>query len=322
MNLHRHRGLLAFILAVTSTPSVVMAETYPNRPVHVIVGFSPGGTTDIATRIVASKMADELGVPVVVDSKPGASTTIAADVVVKSAPDGYTLFVAGNANAANVALQPRLPFDIQTDFAPVGLAATSASVLVVSPSQGINNITQLIDAAKGHPGEISFASSGNGAVSHIAGEVFSKATGVKLTHVAYKGSSQAILDVIAGRVQIMFAPISTALPFVRDGKLKPLAVTSPERSPNLPEIPTLKELGIANAGATIWFGLVAPRGTPQDRLDILRTDLNRALDDPRVKSQLALQGMESLKGDAGVFSAKMASEISSIRGLQLAPSTK
>jgi tripartite-type tricarboxylate transporter receptor subunit TctC len=305
---------LSFILSCASADG----ESFPERPIRIVVGFAAGGTTDIAARVIAAKMAEELGHPIVVDCRPGASTTIAGDLVAKAEPDGYTLFIAGNANAVNVVAQGRLPFDVVKDFAPVGLAATSPSVLVAGPTQKIDSVAQLIEAAKANPGGVFFASSGNGAVSHIAGELFALKTGTKLTHIAYKGSSQAILDVIGGRVQIMFAPISTALPFIRAGTLKPLATTSRQRLASLPDIATLDELQLPGIDAAIWFGLVAPRGTPQDRLDKLQEALRVTLRDEAVRAQLALQGVEPLPGDAADFTARMSAEIARMRELGMA----
>ncbi len=203
---------------------------FPDHPLRLVIGFPPGTATDAAARAIANKMGELLGQPVVVDNKPGAGTNIAAMAVVHSAPDGYTLFMLGNSNTVNPALQGSVPFDLQKDFAPVSLAATVPSILVVNPSLGVNSVAQLIAAAKARPGKIFFASSGNGTMSHLAGELFGMSTGAKMTHVPYKGSSQAVTDLLAGTVPVMFAPASTVLPFVHDGKLKALASTGAIRA--------------------------------------------------------------------------------------------
>ena len=284
---------LALALALTAT---ARAETFPDRPVRIVVGFAAGGASDVAARVIANAMSGALGQQVVIDNRPGASTSIAGDIVAKSAPDGYTLFQAGNANAVNAISTPKPPFDVLTAFAPVGVAIASPSVLVAHPSTGFKSVKDLIAAAKAKPGEIMYGSSGVAAVSHLAGAVLAYEENIKLTHVPYKGSSQATTDLLAGRVQIMFAPISTALPFVKEGKLIALATTSAQRDVELPETPTLEEAGVKRIDLSIWSGFVAPKGTPADRIAKLGEALQAALKSDEVRKQLAVHGIKPVVG--------------------------
>lgn len=287
---------------------------FPTHPIRIIVGFAAGGATDVAARILAAKMSEELGQSMVVENRPGASTTIAGEAVAKSEPDGYTLFMAGNANAVNAVAESKLPFDVLHDFAPIGIAVTSPSVLVAHPDAGIKSVADVIAAAKANPGKIMYASAGAAAVSHLAGELLSYDQGIKLTHVPYKGSTQAMTDVLAGRVPIMFAPISTALPHIRSGKLVALAVTFPQRLDDLPDTPTLAEAGVKNVDLSIWFGLVAPKGTPPDRLAKLGAVMDKTLKRDDVRKALSVQGIIPAIGQGpDAFSHRMQSEIERLR---------
>jgi tripartite-type tricarboxylate transporter receptor subunit TctC len=234
--------------------------------------------------------------------------------VAKSEPDGYTLFMAGNANAVNAVAESKLPFDVLRDFAPIGIAVTSPSVLVAHPDTGIKSVADIIAAAKASPGKVMYASAGAAAVSHLAGELFSYDQGIKLTHVPYKGSTQAMTDVLAGRIAIMFAPISTALPHIRSGKLVALAVTFPQRLDDLPDTPTLAEAGVKNVDLSIWFGLVAPKGTPPDRLAKLGAAMDKTLTRDDVRKALSVQGIIPAVGQGpDAFARRMQSEIERLR---------
>lgn len=299
------------------------AETFPDHPVRIVVGFAAGGASDVAARVIANAMSGALGQQVVIDNRPGASTSIAGDIVAKSAPDGYTLFQAGNANAVNAISTPKPPFDVLTAFAPVGIAITSPSVLVAHPSAGIKSVKDLIAVAKAKPGEIMYGSSGVAAVSHLAGEVLAYEEKIKLTHVPYKGSSQATTDLLAGRVQIMFAPISTALPFIREGRLVALATTSPQRDVELPDTPTLEEAGVKRIDLSIWSGFVAPKGTPADRIAKLGEALQTALKSEDVRKQLAVHGIKPVVG-AGpdAFLKRMKDDIEKLQQISAATGMK
>ncbi len=282
---------------------------YPDKPIRVVIGFPPGTATDVATRIVVNKMSEDLGRPFIVDNKPGAGTNIAAQMVAKSAPDGYTLFMAGNTNSVNPSLLKSVPIDIMKDFSPIGLAVSVPSILVVHPSLGIQSVSDLTALIKNKPGSIFFASSGNGTMSHLAGELFGMATNSKMVHVAYKGSAQATTDLLSGGVPVMFAPASTVLPFIKAGKLKALATTGLDRSKIAPELPTVSETGVKGYDTRIWFGLVAPFGTPESILKLLFNLLDKSLDSSEVREQLFHQGIEPFKGNGKVFSEHMAKEI-------------
>ncbi|MBI1201671.1 MAG: tripartite tricarboxylate transporter substrate binding protein [Rhodopseudomonas sp.] len=261
-------------------------------------------------------MSDELHQSVIVENKPGASTSIAGDTVAKSAPDGYTLFMAGNANAVNAVSKPLPPFDVLTAFTPIGVVVRSPSILVSAPSVGIKSVAEIVDKAKAQPNQISYASSGVAATSHLAGVLFASAEKIKLVHVPYKGSSQAMNDVLAGRVSMMFAPISTALPLVKAGTLVALATTSDEREKDLPNVPTLSELGIKGIDLDIWSGFVAPTGTPADRIAILANAMQTALKNKDVQTQFENRGMKAVVGaGADEFTRHMKADITKLKGM-------
>jgi len=307
--IHRHLALAFATSALVFGAVAPASAAFPDKPVRIVIGFPPGTATDVATRIIAARMSEILGEQVVVDNKPGAGTNIAASAVARSDPDGYTLFMAGNSNSVNQTLMPSVPFDFFKDFAPVGMAVTVPSILVVTPSLGVSSVAQLIDVVKQRPGKVFFASSGIGATSHLSGELFGMTTGAKMTHVPYKGSSQVMTDLLAGSVQVMFAPASTVLPYIKEGKLTALATTGNERSRIAPDLPTVAEAGVKDYDTRIWFGPVAPAKTPQAVIGTLAAALDKALDSQDVKDQLAAQGIEPFKGDAARFSAYMASEM-------------
>jgi tripartite-type tricarboxylate transporter receptor subunit TctC len=302
------RVLLLFVAAIAGTGAAAQSS-YPDRPVRLVIGFPSGSVTDLASRILAHKMSELLGQPVVVDNRPGASTSIAAVVVAKSAPDGYTLFMAGNSNAVTPSLQKNVPFDFFRDFAPVALAVSVPNILVVNPALGVSDVPQLVEMVKENPGKVFFASSGNGTMSHLAGELFGYTIGSRMTHVPYKGSSQAVTDLLSGSVPVMFAPASTVLPHVKSGRLKALATTGVERSRIAPELPTIAEQGLPDYDTRIWFGVVAPALTPEAVIRRLADAVDRALDSQDVKDQLAVQGIEPFKGDAKRFSEHMQREM-------------
>lgn len=311
----------AIVLSMSGHASA--QSDYPTHPIRIVVGFAAGGATDVAARILASKMSEELGQTMIVENRPGASTTIAGEAVAKSDPDGYTLFMAGNANAVNAVAESKLPFDVLHDFAPIGIAVTSPSVLVAHPAAGIKSVADVIAAAKANPGQVMYASAGAAAVSHLAGELLSYDQGIKLTHVPYKGSTQAMTDVLAGRIPIMFAPISTALPHIRSGKLVALAVTFPQRLDDLPDTPTLAEAEVKNLDLSIWFGLVAPKGTPPDRLAKLGAAMGKTLTRDDVRKALSVQGIIPAIGQGpDAFSRRMQSEIERLRAVFVATGMK
>jgi tripartite-type tricarboxylate transporter receptor subunit TctC len=263
------------------------AQPYPNHPVKLMVGASPGGGTDIVARMLGEKLGESLKQPFVVENKPGASNTIAADLTAKSPPDGYTLLVATNTGQAIAPHLLKLNFDALKDLTPVALVMVVPNVLVVGPAVTAKDVKELVAQMKAKPGSFNYASSGAGSTQHLAGEAFAKVAGVQIVHVPYKGSSQAHLDLIAGNAQIMFDTTSSAIGQIKGGKLRPLAVTTAKRSPELPDVPTLAELGFAGLEMTTWYGVFAPAATPKDVVAKLHDEIIKALKTPDVQKRIA-----------------------------------
>ncbi|MCM5571769.1 tripartite tricarboxylate transporter substrate binding protein [Burkholderiaceae bacterium FT117] len=282
--------------------------SYPERPVRIVVGFPAGASTDVAARAVAQKMSDIAGQQFVVENRPGASSNIATEQVARAPADGYTLLVGTIANTINPSFQASLPFDFTKDFAPVGMIGSVPNFLVVHPSMKASSMAELIAEAKSRPGQITYASSGNGTAPHLSGELFASMAGIKLVHVPYRGSSPAVTDLLAGQVQAMFSPASTVLPHIRSGKLRALATTGASRSAAAPDLATVSELGLAGFETSVWFGLVAPANTPADVVRRLSELLGAALDDPQIRQQFAAQAIDTVKAGPGDFSRYIASE--------------
>ncbi|GJG97954.1 tripartite tricarboxylate transporter substrate binding protein [Cupriavidus pauculus] len=285
------------IAAMTATlaafPSVA-ADAFPNRPIRLIVPFAPGGSVDIAGRLITEAWGKQLGQPVVADNRAGASGNIGMDQLAKSKPDGYTLAINNVALAVNPALFAKLPFDTARDFASVGTMGTSQHVLVVSNTLPAKDVKALVASAKAQPGKLSFGSAGSGSTFHMAAELFKTEAGVDILHVPYKGGGPALVDTIAGQVQMSFPVLSAALPQVQGGKLRALAVTGPKRSPLMPDVPTMAEAGLPNYRFETWFIVSAPAGTPKDVLAKLNQTLNAALAQPELKARLIKEGFEPL----------------------------
>jgi tripartite-type tricarboxylate transporter receptor subunit TctC len=285
------RGLVAVLCAVLFAP-LALADTYPARPIRLIVGFAVGSAGDTSARVIADGMSRFLGQPVIVENKPGASSNIAADYVAHSAKDGYTLLLGTVANATEMAITPNLQYDLMKDFEPVGLAATVPVLLVVHPSLGVHNLDELIALAKKRPGQITYASTGIGTTPHLAGELLNERAGIQMVHVPYQGSGQAIMDLIADQTQVMFASASTALPQVKSGALVALAAATPHRVNGAPDVPTTGELGWPELDASIWLGIVTPAGTPEDINAKLSGALAAAMQAEDVRDRLQKQGFE------------------------------
>ncbi len=299
---------LAAALSPWLASGVVAQEIYPVRPVRVIVGFGAGASADIAARVVGQKLGALLGQQFVIENRPGAGSNLAAEFVARAPKDGYTLFFGTVANTINATLSPNLTFDFAKDFAPIALVVTLPNILVVHPSLGVNNVAELIALAKRKPGEIFFGSSGVGTSPHLSGELFNEMAGVKLVHVPYQGSAQAVTDLLGGRVQVMFSPASTVLPQVQEGKLKALASTQLDRASAAPNLPTMAEAGLPGFDTSVWFGLLAPVGTPSTIVDKLSRGVNTALQDPTVLDALHAQGMDALGGSPEKFARTITSE--------------
>ena len=295
---HRRRLLLA-AAALPLVPTFVRAQsTWPAKPVRIVVPFAAGGTTDILARAIAPELQRAFGQPFVVDNKPGAGGNNGAAEVAKSAPDGYTLLMGTvGTHAINPALYPKMPYDHVKDFVPVTLVAGVPNVLVMNPASAqrykVENVVDLIRAAKANPGRLNVASSGNGTSIHLSAELFKTLTGTFMLHLPYRGSGPALIDLIAGNVDLMFDNLPSAMPHIKSGKLKALAVTSGQRSQALPELPTIAEAGgalLRNYEASSWFGLLAPAGTPAEIASRVQQEVAKALAQPAIKERLQAQG--------------------------------
>ena len=305
----RNHTLLAIALAgCVSLPA--LAQNYPAKPIRLMVGFAPGGGTDIVARVLAQKLSDSWGQQVVVENRAGATGTIAADFVAKSAPDGYTLLMGHvNSNAIAPTLFKKLPYDAVKDFASVTYVGYVPNVLTVHPSLPTKNVKDLIALAKTRAGELTCASSGAGSTQHLALEMFMTLTGTKIIHVPYKGSGQAIVDLVAGQVQMNFDTMPPVLDHIRANRLRALAVTTPKRADQLPNVPTFVETGLKGFEMTNWYGVVAPAAVPRDIINKINADLNKALADPTVRKRLADVGTEIGGGTAESFDAFIKTEI-------------
>ena len=265
------------------------ADKYPSRPVHFVVGFTAGGPNDIVARILSEWLSDYLGQQFVVENRAGSGGMIAANAVINSPPDGYTImFVAPN-NAIGASLYKNLPFNFLRDTAPVAGIMRLANIMVVPPSLAVRSVAEFIDYAKAHPGELSFASSGNGTSVHMSGELFKAMTGINLVHVPYRGSSAAFPDLMTGKVHVMFDNLPGSIEFVRSGQLRALGVTTAKRSDALPDVPAIGEI-VPGYEASVWDGMAAPRGTPPEAIDTLNKAMAAALADPKMEARLAELG--------------------------------
>ena len=288
----RRSILLGAASASLAAPAV--AQGFPSRPVRLVVPYSAGGGADTTARLIAPKLQEALGQTVVIDNKPGAGGTIGDDFVAKSAPDGHTLLIGAFAHAVNPSLMARMPFRTPDDFAPVSLLVTVPELLVVTPSFAAKTVADLVAMAKAEPGKLSYGSSGNGSAQHLAAELFKMRTGTDIQHVPYKGGALAVADVAAGHVPFYFGNMSAALPQVRAGRVRALAVTSPQRSPAAPEIPTMAESGVSGCEISEWNALLAPAGTPPSVIDRLNADLVKILRDDDIKARFADLGAQTI----------------------------
>jgi tripartite-type tricarboxylate transporter receptor subunit TctC len=307
-------GRLSCTLILAATLSAgtgfVRSEGFPEKPVRFIVGFTPGGPSDIIARALGQKLSELWAQQIVVENRPGAGGNVAAELAARSAPDGHTWLLGNNSIlATNQSLYPKLAFDPVKDFAPVALVAIQPNVLVVNPAVPANSVTELIALAKAKPGELNYASSGSGAAAHLAAELFKSMAGVDMVHVPYKGAQPALTDVIAGRAQLMFATSASAIPYIKAGRLRALAVTSSRRSPSVPELPTLAEAGVPGFEAITWHGVVVPRATPGALVERLNADIVRALSARELRERLESLGAEIAAGTPQEFADYIASEI-------------
>jgi tripartite-type tricarboxylate transporter receptor subunit TctC len=300
---------LALAMGAALLATSAAAQAYPSGPVRVIVGFPPGSAADVAARVVTGQLGQVLGTSFVVENRPGAGSNIATEAVARAPADGYTLLMGTVANTINHSLSVDLRFNFATDFAPIALVGTVPNLLVVHPSLDAKTVAELIAAAKAKPGTLTYASSGNGTSPHLSGELFSEMAGVKLVHVPYKGSSQAVVDLVAGRVSLMFSPASTVLPHIKSGKLRPLASTGIARANAMPDLPTLSESGLPGFDTGVWFGLLAPAKTPPAVVERLASATAQARESPEMKSQFGSQGIDVLQGGPKEFGDYIDKEI-------------
>jgi tripartite-type tricarboxylate transporter receptor subunit TctC len=281
---------------------------YPVKPVRVLVGFSPGGGTDVAVRIIGRKLSELWGQQIVVDNRPGAGGLLAFEIVAKANPDGYTLLATSPAFAIQPGLAAKLPYDPIRDFAPITMASAAPYLLVVHPGVEARSIRQLVALAKAQPGKLNYASGGIGSAQHLAAELFRMVAGVDIVHVSYKGAV-SVPDVIAGRIQLLFSGVPQALAHVQAGRLRALGVTTPKRAPVLPDVPTIAEAGFPDYQVTIWYGILATGRTPPPVLERLNAGFVQAIQEPEVRQQLSAMGLEPVGNSSVEFTATVRSEI-------------
>ena len=297
---------LAAVAAATLLSGVAAAQPYPSRPVRIVVGFQAGGGTDIAARVIAQKLADALGVTFIVDNRPGAAGNIGADIVAKANADGYTILMA-NSTIAIPSLSVKLPFNVKKDFAPVSNIALGPSVLLVNPSLPVTDVKGLVALAKAKPRTLIYGSGGLGNVTHLAMELLVSMTGIEMTHIPYKGAAPSVVGLLGGEVQLLFAGIPGVLAQISAGKVRALGVSISQRSPALPNVPTIAEAGLPGYYAASWYGLMVPAGTPNSTIDILAKQIGTIMRVPEVKEKMLAQGFEPV-GDTPAQFGKFISE--------------
>jgi tripartite-type tricarboxylate transporter receptor subunit TctC len=307
------RKSLTFLIGLFAALALSLAARaaeYPTRPVTLVVAFTPGGPSDVLSRIIGKRLNEILHQPFIIENRPGSGGNIAAEQVAHAAPDGYTLLMGNNSIlATNAALYKKLAYNPDKDFIPISLIGTQANILVVNPNVPANSMAELIALAKARPGELNFASSGFGAAAHLAGELFKTEAKINIVHVPYKGAAPALQDVLAGHVQMMFATAASVIGLIKNGRVRALAVTTPKRTSLLPDLPTVSELGIKGFDATTWHGLVAPAGTPKEAIDILSFATVEALKDPATQKSLIDLGVDIVGDSPKEFEAYIKAEI-------------
>jgi tripartite-type tricarboxylate transporter receptor subunit TctC len=299
--------LAAGAAALPAFPRIARAQAYPTRPVRIVVGLAAGGAQDIIARLMGQWLSERLGQPFVIENRPGAGTNIATEAVVRAAPDGYTLLTVGAVHTVNPTLYDKLNFNFIRDIAPVGPLSREPNVMVVNPSVPAKTVAEFIAYAKANPGKISMASSGIGTTAHMAGELFKMMTGVNMVHVPYRGGAPALTDLLGGQVQVMFAVMSSSIEYIRDDKLRALAVTTATRSEALPDIPTIGDF-VPGYEASTWLGVGAPKNTPAAIVERLNKEINAGLADPKIRARLADLGSSAVAGSPAEFGKLIADE--------------
>jgi tripartite-type tricarboxylate transporter receptor subunit TctC len=309
MTLLRRRflQLIACAAALSFVPQIASAEPYPTRPIRLIVAFAAGGTNDIVARLLGQALSERLGQPLVIENRPGAGSNVGTEVVVRAPPDGYTLLMVGAPNAINATLYEKLPFNFIRDIAPVAGILSMPNVMEVNPSLPVKTVSEFIAYARAHPGKVAMASAGTGGATHVAGELFKAMTGVDMVHVPYRGDAPALVDLMAGQVQVMFDLMPASIEYIKAGKLRALGVTTAVRSDALPDLPTVGDF-VLGYEASAWLGVGVPRSTPVEIIDKLNKEINAVLSDPKLKARLADLGAAVLTGSPAQFGKLIADE--------------
>jgi tripartite-type tricarboxylate transporter receptor subunit TctC len=303
----RFLQLAAAATIAPAAPRIARAQSYPARPVRIIIGYTPGGSADLTARLLGQWLTERLGQTFVVESRPGGGTNIATEAVVRAPPDGYTLLLVAPANAINATLYEKLNYDFIRDMAPVAGLNRFPNVMEVNPAVPAKTVPEFIAYAKANPGKINYASSGNGSTIHMSAELFKMMVGVDLVHVPYRGSAPALTDMLGGQVQVMFDNLPTSLEHIRAGKLRPLAITSATRSELIPDVPTVADF-VPGYESSAWYGVGAPKGTPAEIIDKLNKEINATLADPKAKARIAEMGATLITGSPADFGKLVADE--------------
>lgn len=300
---------ITLLVALALASATVSAQNYPTRTVRIVVPYAPGGNTDFTARVIAGKLTEIFGQQVVVENRAGGATNIGSDLVAKAAPDGYTILMGGAANAINMSLYQKLPYDTLRDFAPVSLCVKGANVLAVHPSVPVKNIKELIALAKTKPGKLNYASSGLGSSNQMAGELFKMMAGVNIVHVPYKGNAPALTDTIGGQVEMIFSGVPLLVPHIQGGRIRAIGIGSLKRFPALPQVPTIDEAGLKGYEATTWFGMLAPIKTPKEIVARLNVEVGKILASAEVSEKFINEGVEPMGGSTDFFTAFIRDEI-------------
>ncbi len=309
MSIGRTLAMCSAMVAVLIASHTVAAQTYPTKPIRLIVPFAPGGGTDLTARSIALKLTDAWGQTVIADNRPGANGTIAVDLAAKSAPDGYTLTMISSSHSVNASLYKNLPYDLTRDLAPITQATTQPYALVVHPSVPAKSVKELIALAKAKPGTLNYGSSGTGGLSHLSGALFASFAAINLTHIPYKGGAPAMNDVIAGQIQMLFSTILQSHAHIKSGRLRALAVTTARRSPAEPSLQTMQEAGVPGYEVAGWYGVMAPAGTPPAIIVKLNKQIVRILHAPDIKDRLSADGSEPVGNTPEQFGVHIKSEV-------------
>ncbi|MEO9102147.1 MAG: tripartite tricarboxylate transporter substrate binding protein [Burkholderiaceae bacterium] len=304
------RTIVLTALVAAISPAIAQSNAYPDKPIRVVVPYPPGGGTDVIARIMQVSMQQALGQSLLIDNRGGAGGSVGTDIVAKSSPDGYSVLFTLSSHTINPAIFPKLPFDTAKDFAPVGMVASLPQILVALPSFPASTVSELTKLAKEKPGELQFASVGNGSPSHLAGELFNLRTGTKITHVPYRGGGPAMNDVLGGQVSMLWVSIPAAAQFVKAGKVKAIAVSTVKRSAAFPDVPTVQESGVQDFEVDSWYAMFVPAKTPKPMIDKLNQALNTVLKEPEIRAKLLAQGAEAVGGSPAELGKVVTAELS------------